>query len=287
MQVEKQTCVVMTGEGARGAYQAALLHHLEVVNGLEFSRLYGISSGATNCFCRSHQGITGPTMLWGSFKKLTDAFGFSLKNALFGNGLFTHKKPLERTKTALRGGAAKIPYTVGMMDIEAGEMIYVRSEDLSQMSIDEAAELLTCCVRIPGLVSCEKFTDTGGLELNPISEAIKDGFKEIHLIVGVMPDQKGWEPPKKRFLKQLDYAFRSMDLSMKLMMFDNLCVDLPKGVTVHLYGPKEKLTDQLSFYNCQNMIAKGSEYRHIVLDSENSFSKVFSQMMLDEGKGKL
>jgi len=61
--------LVLSGGGANGAYQAAVIHHLHHVKQMRFDRVYGISVGALNA-CLVAQGDTGKILqVWDRIRR--------------------------------------------------------------------------------------------------------------------------------------------------------------------------------------------------------------------------
>lgn len=285
--MDDKACVVMTGEGARGAYQAGLLKRLEMQNKIEIDMCYGISSGAVNSVYRGQYGLSGPCAMWQKVKSITNIYSISVNSILFGNGFLNAKPVYKRAKKLLstEGFEDGCDWKIAIMDIEEARLFYLAKRVALEMETDLACDYVSSAVKIPGLVHVDRYADAGALELNPVGKAIADGYKTIHLITGVLPDQAKWVSPKRTLFRQLAYGFRSLDITMKLMMFDDLSKEIPKGVVIHVYGPTEMLGDQLAFKQCRDMLDKGltAPYRHLSLTSKDDLASAYSkQIVVDD-----
>lgn len=245
----------------RGAYTAGCLSWL-IDEGIEFDGAYGISTGALylttflfknkewlkiisteilpakdtlglRAFIKEGQIVAYKHM----FDKLITRFGFDLKNL--------------KTKTKAK---------IGLYDLDKGETIFIKIEDLVQ-------QLLIAACSLPLLGKVTKYNnhnylDGGITKMIPIEKAVEDGYDK-HLIITTKPFGYHRKPAKQFVVKLMalaypycknissDYKVRHLNYEKQISFINDL---VDKNEALHLYpkgevkvtrlgGSKEDLID--------------------------------------------
>lgn len=221
--MSEKVCV-LTGEGARGAYQAGILDHL-LKSGETFDKYIGISSGGVNAALYSHVKPEAIEDMLSGIGKLTDIFSFNIFTVLFGRGIYK-AKPLTKkltklfTEHMLPEDQIK-PAILSYCDMASGLIKYV---DIKPLSISEKIEVIIQSVTIPALIhpEAQNYCDAGVFEINPFSYELmtNKALKKITVIAGkdlTMPPFS----PKRRLFGFLDMAERALDIIMYSMTVDD------------------------------------------------------------------
>lgn len=250
--------VVLTGEGAKGAWQAqAFRDHISLSNkAVDF--FVGVSSGAINAVGFTMIGQTKTLDIWKRINKINDVFGFNGVSALWKNGAF-NSKPLEKM---LRNtlGVTHYSQAVAYFPITSAEYGALRWCNTAQ---DSLIENVLAAVAIPGLVEDKDgYLDGGCRMLAPVSKAIEMGAKEVVVIMGRpytmnAPHFKGDGLVfGGRWLKCAAYGYRFIDLLMhELTMRDiAVCSNACADVKITVLSPKFNVGDALDFHRCSEMM---------------------------------
>lgn len=219
---------VLTGEGARGAFQAGLLDYLSEENfgyKLPFTKYIGISSGAITAFLYSHIEQGAIRQMFLEAKGMGDVFSFSLWTTLFGKGVF-RAKPLKKKLSFLLKNHKKMeeeitPCVISYCEVSTGQIKYI---DISPLSDEEKIKYLVRAVTIPALIHPEEenYCDAGVFEINPFSYELihNKELESITVVAGKdfkMPDFN----EKRHLFGFIDMAARALDVIMYSMMMDD------------------------------------------------------------------
>ena len=257
--------VVITGEGARGAYQAGVIQNL-LLNGLEPDRYIGISSGALNAMLFSQVDPRAVDDAISSIKDINSLFNFNYFSFFTAKGLY-NSKPIRKTldrllkyhrlpaKDRRNGIVADCNYKTGeirytnLITLPASEII---NRTLSAISISGLIE-----PAIPGYI------DGGAKEINPLQYTLnQEPDEDIHCIFG-RPIKINEAPEPTGLFKFAKIAFRSLDITMHDMSVDDLeRAERMKlrgelSAKIHVYEPSEIYYNALDFGESKNGYQRG------------------------------
>lgn len=252
--------VVLTGEGAKGSFQAGVIRKLQM-DGVYIDKYVGISSGALNAFLFS-QIKPGPVVnSLMALEGIGDVFRFNYFTFPWNLGLFNtgpirrklesllhhHRLPLEERKPAV---IADVNYKTGN----------IRYTDLSKIPTSKMVDRVLSAISIAGLITptIPDHFDAGARDINPLSWEMEHGkSNDIRMIFG-RPIKTAPFEPKKGLFKFAIQAFRSMDLSMHgdsvrdLTEASRMKTLGRHNKDVFVYEPLSKLYDPLDFHRSKD-----------------------------------
>ena len=258
------TAVVLSGEGARGPFQWGALQYL-ISNGLEVSKLYGISSGGLTTALASQVEPEAVTRTLNGITSIHSLFDFNYLFP-FGEGFYKTgplKLILENLlKTARLPVARRRPGVVSYVDIEKGTLIY---KDVNQLTDKEIIEAVLSAVSIPGLIVPYKwpYIDAGTMEINPVTYALSQGETSIAVIIGRPSTPTPYEKPHGLF-KGVKIAYKALDLMMHASCMDDMLSGALSGceADIQLIEPIYPLGDTLDFTKAKDSYSVGIRGRY-------------------------
>lgn len=222
--MSKRACV-LTGEGARGVWQAACLNHFNE----RYDLIIGVSSGALNA---AGWSILGPDLLdlWLSINKITDVF--ELNPCFLWQSGFMQADPLIRK---LRGAVLEKQFSmltiIPTMDVATSDIDY-HSFAVGEQCNDIGVMKIAAAGAIPGLVrDISGRLDAGMRVLCPLSLAIDLGCDDIDIVSSSAP----FAPPKFpkidefMLMKSGVYAARAVEL----LLFEIMSRDIERALNVN------------------------------------------------------
>lgn len=247
---KKKIAFVLTGEGAKGAFQALALYELARQK-IYPDLLVGVSSGAMNAVGYSVLGPSALISFWEKIKSMRDVFSFNWK-FLWQSGFFT-AKPLKKKVSTLLNKRYKIPVFYPIANAKFGNVIWAAAKQNDEFKSEDVNCLIEA-VTIPGLVATDSgMIDGGAIILCPLKIAIEQGADEIYVIAGrsiAVPTQ--FVPPK--IIPAGGYAYRFLDLLMHYNIYNDIDKaiqynqrDDKKKIKITLVEPSRPLGDALDF----------------------------------------
>lgn len=222
----RQKVCVLTGEGARGGFQAGIIKML-FEDSEVFDRFVGISSGAVMAFLFSQIKPEAIYAMMEETDGIEDVFSFSIWATLFGEG-FYKAKPLRRQISYLLKNHRldekdRKECEVAFCDMSYGRIIY---KEISKLDDGEIEDLVVRAVSIPGIVHPEEvdFCDAGVFEINPFTREMskEDPASDITIISGKDLYMPYMNMAKiKGFFKIKDRAMRALDIIMYAATVDD------------------------------------------------------------------
>jgi predicted acylesterase/phospholipase RssA len=253
------TTVVMTGEGAKGAYQIGLVLYLRS-KGMEVDKYVGISSGALGSFLFSQ---IEPSAIFAEAQKIKGiSTFFSLKWNIFQAYGILKTSPIESLIRRLLKKSRLHPNkrTSGVVSYVDSELGTIHYKDINKLSDEDLIEAVLSAVSIPGLIHPYKFPfiDAGVVEINPVTWAVENGVKDIAVIMGRPLLGHHFKKPSG-LSKIADMAYRGVDLMMHSMCVDDLLNGSlnSQGASISLYEPKSYLGSALDFKKSQIFLDLG------------------------------
>lgn len=252
---------VITGEGARGSFQAGVLKKLSELYQPP-DRLYGISSGSANAFLYAYAGPGENARLWSNVKSITDFFTPNWLSFWYRPGLM-RDKPLQKMIDKYINAPAPFKICFATCDTRSGKLQYWYNDQTKNIR-----DQLRGSVAIAGLIEPvnDYMIDGGSLELNPISKAIEDGHDEIHVIAARRLEINKFEKYKGRLAFTKNW-FRALDMTMHLMMtddIDHIKRINPRNIRVYYYQPRKYLFDQIRFSMCPIGVEAGYRDHEVI-----------------------
>ena len=259
----KKKAMVFVGEGARGAWQAGVA--CRILDEVKPHAVFGISSGAVNAICLAYAPKNYLWELWENVKSINDIFSFNYFTFYKARGLFNSRKVgnvADRFFKADRRESYPREASVARCDAATGVLEY-HTVSPGVDTRQHVTGLLRDAICISGLIEPREgtnYVDAGSRELNPIGQAVELGFEEIHVIIG-----SGLEAPKFqatwKLFPSVEYAIRSLFISMHESMLNDLADVRLKAVDVYVYVPTFELPGNLEFKKCKEMLVDGY-YNH-------------------------
>jgi predicted acylesterase/phospholipase RssA len=259
----KKSAMIFVGEGARGAWQAGVA--CRVIDDVKPDMVFGISSGAVNAICLTYAPKQYLWDLWANVRSISDIFSFNYFTFYKARGLYNSRKVgkiAQKFFTANRRESYPRKACIGRCDATTGLLEY---HDVCPIvdTREHVTELLRDAICISGLIEPREgtsFVDAGSRELNPMGRAVEMGYNELHVIIG-----SGLEAPKFQsswwFFPSIEYALRSMFISMHESILNDLADIRLKAVDVYVYVPQFELPGNLEFAKCKEMLTDGY-YNH-------------------------
>lgn len=144
-----RNCVLFSGEGARGSYQAALYRKLRKAGTIqEPDMLMGISSGALNSTALAYQDPDWLVNEWNKITKLSHVFKFSIPKLLWGSGAFDPTPAKNIIRRAVKNRRAHTALGFSVIDIRTGEP----TDEVIELNETVVPSVVEAAVAIPGIV---------------------------------------------------------------------------------------------------------------------------------------
>lgn len=263
-QAKVKRALVLSGGGAKGAYQLGVLRKWMLEDGRDYDILCGISVGALNVAVLSQASLGKPEA---AFTKLLEMWDRVENRAIWKHwfipymGVLWHRSVLnssplhewvrkELNLKSIRDSGRDVRVGVVNINTEDYKVVSQKSEHFPEFVYASAAfPFFFKPMEFKG----EEWTDGGVRNVTPLGEAIKLGADEIDVVV-CSPPGKGtpWKSP--RWPSGLLYVPRFVDImSTQLVLADlkeaglkNRLAELEdpyKHVKIRLLAPKEALTD--------------------------------------------
>lgn len=247
---------VLSGEGAKGSFQAGVIKNLET-KGVVPEFISGSSSGSLTAAVYSYVGADKLIDLWKTkINKMGDVFRFQwdffLKSGIFNTN------PLKESLHKVITGEPTIPAVVTRVHNLTNEFQYVSNQTTDSKTFLEAT---LGAVAIPFLIEpVNNWVDGGAKELAPLKPAIDAGCDEIIVVIGIPPRPQIWDGVGVfqfcglDFFKFAEIGYRFIDY----LLFNVMINDLKKAhkkngdpkyrkIKFRIFGPKERIGSPLDF----------------------------------------
>lgn len=246
-----KTAFVLSGGGAKGAFQVGVLHALGKL-GIRADVIYGTSVGAINAAGMAYDGIDQLMKEWLKVKRRSDTLSLNWWKLPWASGIYS-TKPLRKKLMPYVTKPAMLEAVACMVDITTGGVHYVSNK---KASIQEYLIAVEGSSAIPFFMDPVegKWLDGGVREQTPLSQAIKDGADQIIAILcNPWTENPGdvWVPSWPKFVS---VGVRALDI-MEHEVFRNDIVDCLwcnsqkefKKIDLQFYAPPRVLMDTLEF----------------------------------------
>lgn len=250
--------LVLSGGGAKGAYQWGALEELILNRNQKFDHIYGTSVGALNAIGLGVLGIEGVSDIWNNINKTSDVFKFNWFSLgpIFGNSLYNHKPLRKILEKNILNKEVKISITVTKVNIETGQLVY-HTKNKGELVDNEFINSVLASTSVP-LVSDpidEVWFDGGIREITPLKKSIIDGTDEIIVILcNPFKQDPDFKIKSKGLFKGIKKSLRAIDILAHEVMVNDLKVCLKKNLSerykvikVSTFGPPVLVTDTHEF----------------------------------------
>lgn len=201
--MQKKTALILSGGGARGAFQCAAEKYAREVKGYQWDIIAGVSVGALNA---AMLGMRKYARLWEIWNTVTDqqvyTGGFnawSVIKLLFGAKSFYGNRPLQdMLKAELAAGTISVDIRVGAVSLVTGEYVqFLRNDPHLAEAI--LASTVMPIIWTPVDVSPQQLSmvDGGVRNISPVGDVLDSEPDEIVIInCGGQESTPLPEPPK-------------------------------------------------------------------------------------------
>lgn len=248
--------LVLSGGGAKGAYQVGALSHLLTTQ--RFDAVVGVSVGALNAAGLSFLGIERLKQVWFGIKSTDEIVSENswLSILLLKKRGYYSIEPLrKKLKQNLPAkGSPVMPTYFGYCDLRDTKVIYeAAGEDM-----DRNIRAILASSAMPAIMEPVEydFVDGGIRDVIPLGFAIKHLLADEITVVSASPIgrelPKTWKPGH---IKIIGHAFRAVDTMSSEIAYNDLCMcrdrnELPnyRKVSVKVYAPSyPSVIDTLQF----------------------------------------
>jgi len=269
-----KTAFILSGEGARGGYQAGVIKQL-VDKGTIPDEIHGVSSGSINAVGYSYLGADGLCDVWKNIDDIDKVFTFNKWRALWRNGVYSTKPISDLIKISIEEKTPICEAIVSILNAKTGQLARVSNYKDSKKLFKMAA---VASLTIPGLIEADHpdWIDAGARQLVPLKYVIKGGATNIIVILGRPIDAPLWKsnggiwhPFGIGMFEAVEYGYRFIDL----MLYEILLRDIEKckrknqlamagnrkfkQVKLTVYGPNKFLFDSLIFRRSHEGLKQG------------------------------
>lgn len=259
-----KTAIVLSGGGAKGAFQVGVLERL-YEQGIKPDVIYGTSVGALNACSTAHQGVEYAKSIWLGIKDRSDILSFNW-GFLWSDGIYS-MAPLRKLITESIKGIPTTEVKVCTTSLRAGETAYHSSNFLPPewfaLAVEASASIPFFMQPVLG-----DLVDGGVREQAPLSEAIKDGATDIIAVLcnPVIKDMDdNWMPS---WPKTLTNGLRAIDIMEHEVFLNDLKICTSRNsdpryrkLNIKVYAPTKQLYDTLEFdpVKIRNAIQQGRD----------------------------
>lgn len=247
---------VLTGEGAKGAWQGAVLS--EQLK--EYDLLVGVSSGALNA---AGYSLLGPMLvdLWREIEGIGDVFTGNWR-MLWDSGFLSPGPLLKLLTRRVLGSVFSTRLVFPTIKCSTSELEFHVIEP-GTVCTEAHIRLIAAAGAIPGLSSAIDGRIDGGMRtLCPLSIPIKSGVDEIDIVIAGAPFQPPEWPSLDGLIWMRAAAFsaRAVETMLWQIMVSDIEMALDcnsdegkRQVTIRCIYPEQRIGWVLGFNHCQEM----------------------------------
>lgn len=242
--------VVMSGGGAKGAFEVGVLSRLIECGELP-DAVYGTSVGALNAAGYAFSGIQALLDMWLSIKGKGDILSGNWISALWSDGLYS-MNPLKKKIDQIVKGSPICPATVCATDLIEGSIIYARN--FQELSHFKSMVLASACIPFVMQPVAGRYVDGGVREQTPLKQAIRDGHDKITVILCNPLTESPTDKWKRSWPYFLSAGLRTVDMLTHEVFLNDIekClfynkVPQKKVIDLKYYAPERELYDTLEF----------------------------------------
>jgi len=251
----KRACI-LSGEGAKGAWQSSVLCH----QNKRYDLMVGVSSGACNAALYAILG-TALADFTSQITKFSDLFAFNWR-FLFDSGMFTPAPMMKRISDAIVGLPFQTKVVFPTICCKTRQLIFHTFEE-GHICDEDDARVITSAGAIAGVIhAVDGMVDGGFRTLCPIKMAIDEGCDEIDVIIGQCPTvPPEWpNPDERKFLNFANFGVTIVGTMLWQIMANDIQYaircnnELGKmKVKINCIFPEIDLGSPLAFNKCADM----------------------------------
>jgi len=253
-----KTAYVLSGGGAKGAFQVGAMSHLDQV-GVKPDMIFGTSVGALNAAGYVYAGMNELVKIWERIEDRGDILSLNWWKIFWAQGAYS-TKPLRKIidkVTAQPPVNAAVEAVVTRVNLETGELQYVPNS-VGPKDFAVAVESSTSIPLAMEPVN-KKWIDGGARDVAPLKRAIEAGCEKIYVILcnpltGAPLNFK----VKTRLLAMAYNAYQAVDILQNEVWRNDVavCQQINKNLSAHpgkkavelvVYAPDVVKIDTLEF----------------------------------------
>lgn len=248
-----KTAYVLSGGGAKGAFQVGVMERLITDMGIVPDVVYGTSVGALNAAGYAYVGLDGLRDVWLSIKSRKDILSRNYLSVLWATGMYS-MKPLRKILEKSIAGDARCEAVSCWVSLTTGEIGYTSNKVADRTAFIDAVEASACIPYVMETVGSR--IDGGCREQAPLKKAIVDGADRIIVIlcnpIRENPEYE-WKMPTGWF-KWFKIGMRALDVMEHEVFVNDIkrCIAYNedperKQIDLKFYAPDRTLLDTLDF----------------------------------------
>jgi len=246
-----KTGLVLSGGGAKGAFQVGALDYLINEKKVNFEIVCGVSVGALNASMVAQGDFNTLKKIWLEIKSQRDIFRerlFGILGGLFGADSVYCNRPLWK-KINLYVNPEKIKNSgkelrVGTVSLQTGEYISVNQHfpDLKKWILASTAIPVTF---EPMNLKGEQFIDGGVRDITPLSTAIELGAERIFVILASPVNVR--QHPEKEYRSLMEIGVRSLDIVLAEVCANDLRIAEMVNANIRSWNKLKKKVETLGY----------------------------------------
>jgi NTE family protein len=232
MAFKPNIAMVMSGGGAKGAFQVGVMERLILERAVPVTIFGGVSTGAIQALGGAQNDIAAMKNVWTSIRTHKDVYTkrfLGLGGALFGADSQFDNKPLRQTLRSF-GNAAKLQATghklvVGVVSLRSGQFEEKHETDpdiVDWVIASTAVPVAFPTLERPNTVSglADKYVDGGVRDITPLSSVLK---LNPSVVIVVLASPRSSSPAITKMPDNLlDIGFRAADILTQEVMAGDL-----------------------------------------------------------------
>ncbi|HPR64852.1 MAG TPA: patatin-like phospholipase family protein [Thermoanaerobaculia bacterium] len=251
--------LVLSGGGAKGAFQAGVIESLQIKN-IAFGFVSGVSVGALNAVMVAQNQIPEMVKMWQQIKSSKDVYTKRLLgflSPLFGASSLYDPGPLSHiireNVDSDRLKHSGIQLRIGMVNLVSGTYSVADQDHPKLPDCILASTAIPLAFPPVSLADGgDPMVDGGIRNIAPLAEAIEWGAEEIHVI---LCQDRNFVPEKKNYRHPMNIVLRSLDILMDEMVRSDIEIcrrknqqaERYRNVTLYVYSPGIPLCGTLEF----------------------------------------
>lgn len=215
-----KTAFVLSGGGAKGAFQAGALLALHE-KGIKPDVIYGTSVGSLNGVGWAYLGPEKTVELWKGIKGRGDILTSNWWKILFNPPGWYSMKPLRKKLEAIVKGPGSCEVNACYTDLVTGTAHYASNRKLPteafRMFVEASSSIPTFMEPV-----CDRFVDGGVREIAPLKQAIIDGAEKIYAILCNPLTENPTNSWEKSWPHMVSYGLRAIDIMEQEVFYEDM-----------------------------------------------------------------
>lgn len=246
--------MVLSGGGAKGAYQVGAERVLRLEGGFVWDRIFGVSAGALNAVMLAQHRYEDLLQIWLTIQESSVHRRYSWPRVLWrlargALGVYDHTPLWKLINANADAGQARTPVHIGYVDYMRGGFVEARSGDREDLCRAVWASASLPIIWPPVPIGGDYGLDGGVRNVTPLGQAVGHGAEEI-VVVLCSPQKLEWANKPRNLI---DIARRSLEIAMH----ESFVSDLRETLRINA------LVNQAALNGIPLYKEDGSSYRHI------------------------